>query len=61
MEPDRDAKRGLGSLGPQHVPRLRAAIETVLADPSYARSASRIADEMAASPSIDDLLASLTR
>ena len=61
VEPDRDAERGMGSLGPQHVPRLRAAIETVLADPSYARSARRIAEEMAALPSIDDLLASLTR
>ena len=61
VEPDRDAERGLGSLGPQHVPRLRAAVETVLADPSYARSARRIAEEMAALPSLDDLLASLTR
>jgi len=57
VEPDRDAERGMGTLGPQHVRRLRAAIETILADPSYARAASRIADEMAALPSIDDLLA----
>jgi UDP:flavonoid glycosyltransferase YjiC (YdhE family) len=61
FEPDREAERGMGTLGPQHAPRLRTAIETVLTDPSYARAARRIADEMAASPSIDDLLAELTR
>jgi UDP:flavonoid glycosyltransferase YjiC (YdhE family) len=60
VEPDRDAERGMGSLGPQHAPRLRAAIATILADPSYARAASRIADEMTALPSIDDVLARLT-
>jgi UDP:flavonoid glycosyltransferase YjiC (YdhE family) len=61
VEPDRDAERGMGALGPQHAPRLRAAIETLLADPSYARAAGRIADEMGALPSIDDLLTRLTR
>ena len=60
VEPDRDAERGMGTLGPQHTARLRAAIETILADRSYARAARRIADEMAALPSIDDLLARLT-
>ena len=59
VEPDRGAERGMGTLGPQHAPRLRAAIETILADPSYTRGARRIADEMAALPSIDDLLARL--
>ena len=57
VEPDRDAERGMGTLGPQHVDRLRAAIETILADPSHAGAARRIAHEMAALPSIDDLLA----
>jgi hypothetical protein len=61
VEPDRETERGMGTLGPQHAPRLRAAIEIVLADPSYARAAGRIADEMARLPSIDDLLAELTR
>jgi UDP:flavonoid glycosyltransferase YjiC (YdhE family) len=61
VEPRRDADRGMGTLGPEHVPRLRAAIETSLADPSYARAARRIADEMAALPSIDDLPARLIR
>jgi UDP:flavonoid glycosyltransferase YjiC (YdhE family) len=60
VEPDRDAERGMGTLGPQHAPRLRAAIETILADRSYARAATRIADEMTALPSIDDVLARLT-
>jgi hypothetical protein len=50
----------MGTLGPQHRPRLRAAIETTLGDPSYARAASRIADEMRGLPSIDELLATLT-
>ena len=60
VEPARAAERGMGTLGPQHTPRLRAAIETILADPSYARAASRIAAEMAALPSLHDLLATLT-
>jgi UDP:flavonoid glycosyltransferase YjiC (YdhE family) len=61
VEPDRGAERGIGILEPRHAPRLRAAIETVLGDPSYGRAASRIADEMAALPAIDDVLARLTR
>jgi len=61
VEPDRDAERGMGTLGPQHVHRLRAAIETILADPAYARAATRTAHEMAELPSIDDLLARLSR
>ena len=60
VEPARAAERGMGTLGPQHAPRLRAAIETLLADPSYARAASRIADEMAALPSLHEVLARLT-
>jgi UDP:flavonoid glycosyltransferase YjiC (YdhE family) len=60
VEPDRYVERGMGTLGPQHAPRLRAAIETILADRSYARAATRIADEMTALPSIDDVLARLT-
>jgi UDP:flavonoid glycosyltransferase YjiC (YdhE family) len=61
VEPDRGAARGMGTLGPQHRPRLRAAIETILGDPSYARAARRIADEMRALPAIDELLATVTR
>jgi hypothetical protein len=61
IEPERGAARGMGTLGPQHRPRLRAAIETVLGEPSYACAARRIADEMRALPAIDELLAVLTR
>jgi UDP:flavonoid glycosyltransferase YjiC (YdhE family) len=61
VEPDRGAARGMGSLGPQHRPPLRAAIETILGEPSYARAARRIAEEMRAPPAIDELLAALAR
>ena len=40
---------------------LRAAIEAVLADPAYRRSAERVADEMRALPPTDAALAILTR
>jgi UDP:flavonoid glycosyltransferase YjiC (YdhE family) len=59
VEPDRAEGGGMGSVGPHHVPRLRAAIETVLAEPAYARAAGRVAEEMRAQPSIDELLATL--
>jgi len=42
---------------PESVPRLRAAIETVLADTSYRSAATRIAEEMSALPSVEDVLA----
>jgi MGT family glycosyltransferase len=44
---------------PEDASRLRAAIETVLSEPSYRRAARAIADEMRAYPSIDELLATL--
>jgi UDP:flavonoid glycosyltransferase YjiC (YdhE family) len=59
VEPDRAAAGAMGTLGPQHGPRLRAAIETTLGDPSYARAAGCIADEMRGLPAIDGLLATL--
>jgi UDP:flavonoid glycosyltransferase YjiC (YdhE family) len=61
VEPDRGAARGMGTLGPHHRPRLRAAIETILGDPSYGGAARRIADEMSALPAIDELLTALAR
>ncbi|MDX6310200.1 MAG: hypothetical protein QOI06_3246 [Nocardioidaceae bacterium] len=39
--------------------RIRSAIRTVLADPSYATAARRVADEMAAMPALDRVAASL--
>jgi UDP:flavonoid glycosyltransferase YjiC (YdhE family) len=47
----------IGKLLSDDVPRLRAAIETVLADVSYRQAASRIAEEMSALPAIDDVVA----
>jgi UDP:flavonoid glycosyltransferase YjiC (YdhE family) len=59
IEPDRVAVGGMGTLGPRHRPSLQAAVETVLSDPAYAHAARRIADEMRALPTIDELLAAL--
>ena len=39
--------------------RMRSAIRTVLAGPSYATAARRVADEMAAMPAVDRVVASL--
>ncbi|MFE2598633.1 glycosyltransferase [Streptomyces sp. NPDC059396] len=47
------------ALGPDDVPRIRAAVESVLADPSYRTEARRLADEMRALPTIDSLLDTL--
>ena len=61
IEPDRGAAGGRGTLGPQHRRPLRAAIDTVLGDPSYARAARGIAGEMRALPAIGERLAALIR
>jgi UDP:flavonoid glycosyltransferase YjiC (YdhE family) len=39
--------------------RIRAAIETILADASYREAAQRIAAEMRAAPAIDQVLGTL--
>jgi UDP:flavonoid glycosyltransferase YjiC (YdhE family) len=49
----------IGSIGPEDAPRIRAAIETVLADGSYREAASRIADEIRVFPTIDHVVATL--
>ena len=49
----------MGRLGPGDVPRLRAAIETVLADEAYRQAAVAVADELRAQPSVDALIANL--
>ena len=49
----------MGRLGPGDVLRLRAAIESVLADPAYRRAAVVVADELHAQPGVDALIASL--
>ncbi len=49
----------IGSIGPEDAARIRAAIETVLADGSYREAASRIADEIRVFPTIDHVVATL--
>ncbi|MFE9426462.1 glycosyltransferase [Kitasatospora sp. NPDC006697] len=50
----------MGLPGPTDVPRLRAAVATVLADPSYREAAGRIATEMRTAPTVHETLGSLT-
>jgi UDP-glucoronosyl and UDP-glucosyl transferase len=59
VEPGGSAADGMTALGPDDVPRLRAAVETVLADNSYQRNARTLASEMRSLPVIDDVLAEL--
>jgi UDP:flavonoid glycosyltransferase YjiC (YdhE family) len=49
----------MGALEPEDVPRIRAAIESVLGNESIRAAASHIAAEMRAFPTIDTLLATL--
>jgi MGT family glycosyltransferase len=46
-------------IGREHAPQIRAAVQAVLADPSYSRAAQRVADEMRHTPSVDELLSEL--
>ncbi|MFF0390531.1 glycosyltransferase [Kitasatospora sp. NPDC004615] len=50
----------MGLPGPADVPRLRAAVETLLAEPSYREAAGRIATEMRTGPTVHETLAALT-
>jgi MGT family glycosyltransferase len=59
VEPDRGPAGGMGKLGPEDSPRLRAAVETVMRDPAYARAARRVAGEMRTAPRIGELLAAV--
>jgi UDP:flavonoid glycosyltransferase YjiC (YdhE family) len=60
VEPDYGPAGGMGTIGREHVPQLRAAIDAVLSDPSYPRAAGAIADQMRAYPLPGELLATLT-
>jgi UDP:flavonoid glycosyltransferase YjiC (YdhE family) len=51
--------QGDGVIGPSDAPRIARAVATVLAEPSFQRSADRIAAEMAASMTVDDALSAL--
>ncbi len=46
-------------IGDQDVARITQAVEEVLTEPSYRQEASRIADEMAAPPTVDEVLGAL--
>jgi UDP:flavonoid glycosyltransferase YjiC (YdhE family) len=46
-------------LGEEDAPRIAEAITTVLARPTYRQEAGRLAAEMAATPSVDDVLTAL--
>lgn len=59
VEPDYGPSKGMGTIAREHAPRLRAAIEAILSDPSYRHAARAIADQMHTYPSIDELLATL--
>jgi UDP:flavonoid glycosyltransferase YjiC (YdhE family) len=60
VEPDYGPAGGMGTIGHEHVPQLRAGIEAVLSDPSYRRAAGAIADQMRAYALPGELLTTLT-
>lgn len=55
VEPE-GSENAAGAVGPSVAPRLRAAIETVLADTSYRQAATSIANEMRALPAVGEVL-----
>ena len=59
VAPEAHEGSALSGLSVQGAPRLRAAIEQVLGEPSYRRAAGRTAAELRGSPPIDQVLAEL--
>jgi UDP:flavonoid glycosyltransferase YjiC (YdhE family) len=59
VEPPPGPNDGMGLVGPEEIPRIRAAIEAVLSDGSFRDAARRIADEMDGAPTADEVLADL--
>jgi UDP:flavonoid glycosyltransferase YjiC (YdhE family) len=59
VHPPAGVEGGMAGLTDADVPRLRAAIERVLGDPSYRHAAGRIAAAMAAEATIDEILGRL--
>lgn len=53
-------EEGWALFGPQDVPRIRAAVESVLKEPSYRAEAERLAAEMRGTPTVARVLADLT-
>jgi UDP:flavonoid glycosyltransferase YjiC (YdhE family) len=58
VEPARGAAAN-DRIGRQHAPQIRAAIKTVLADPSYSLAARQVAGEILDTPSVDDVLSAV--
>ncbi|SBW19861.1 MGT family glycosyltransferase [Candidatus Protofrankia californiensis] len=58
VESDPDASGAIDMVTPEDAPRIRAAIDTVLAEVSYRQAAGLIAEEMRSLPAIDEVLAS---
>ncbi len=56
VAPAPGAEGGMGGLTTGDVPRLRRAVDEVLADPAFTAAAHRIGAEMAAAPTIAELL-----
>jgi UDP:flavonoid glycosyltransferase YjiC (YdhE family) len=56
---DQDARGRRRAISREDAPRIRQAIETVLADGSYRQAAQAVAAEMAAAPAIETLLGQL--
>jgi UDP:flavonoid glycosyltransferase YjiC (YdhE family) len=61
VEPRGGPAATMGRFGPGDAARLRAAIESVLADPSYGQAARAVAAELRAQPSVEELLDDLRR
>jgi UDP:flavonoid glycosyltransferase YjiC (YdhE family) len=61
VEPESPAGGEMSPLRQSDVPRLRSAIEAVLGEPSYSEAAKRIAGEMRALPTVDELVDLLAR
>jgi UDP:flavonoid glycosyltransferase YjiC (YdhE family) len=56
VEPAPGWTSAMDRISEDDAPRLRAAIEAVLGDPGYEEAARRLAAEMAAQPSVDELV-----
>jgi UDP:flavonoid glycosyltransferase YjiC (YdhE family) len=57
--PEPGAAERRARIAPDDAPRIRAAIETVLATAAFGEAAQRIAADMRAQPTVDELVASL--
>jgi UDP:flavonoid glycosyltransferase YjiC (YdhE family) len=56
LQPGRDPAGAMAVLRSEEAAELRALVERVLGEPSYSEAARRIADEMGAVPTVDELI-----